>query len=295
MRVNSPAQEGKSMKPYIYIVYLIIISLSRAHIALYRPIPRGGFGSEALGGQYSVTVLDFPEDTVYNLPPSTRHSDQPCLRFKKNTPIPVRPGEIYNASFYAGDMRTISALDRENLVMYPSNKQNIKQVRHGGGECRFYLSYDNGITGREVTQYTRTCPDIYYNWPVMIPHDAASCVDCLLVWVWYAYNVPQSYVNCAHINIDSVYDIVESYRPIPIKYPLYKVIGDGQANGPGPQEEELKVVYNMKNALSSGYKSPTQTYSQPTTTAPVSIASSSSRSAHLPRLMRLLGLLNLLW
>lgn len=261
---------------------LAVAGIASAHIALYRPIPRGGFGAEALRGSYSVTVLDFLEDTVYNLPPDERHTDRPCLRFNNNTPINMLAGHTYNTRFYAGAMRLLSEEQRENMVTMQGRKLNISQVRHGGGECRFYISYDNGVTGREIARYTVTCPDIYYNWPVTVPYDMHACTDCMFVWVWYAYNVPQAYVNCAHINVVSISAAQEySYPLIPIKYPSTKVKGDAQANGPGPDAAELLAAYASRAPRTLASSSSAATVTATTTAlalpSATQYASSSSR------------------
>lgn len=255
------------MRLYIIIPYVFFVVLSSAHMALYRPIPRGGIGSDLLGGRYSATVLN---------PLEADRPMHPCLRFQKNLPITLHSGDIYNVRFYAGNMRTMTETDREGLIKYSYKKWNITQGRHGGGECHFYISYDYGSTGREIARYTKTCPDIYYNWSIMIPYDISSCVDCLLVWVWYAYSVPQSYVSCTDVNIESTYiGPLPSYQPIPVKYPTYKVMGDGLANGLGPLQEEL---------IDGIYRPPIQT-----------VISSAPKSRSPPRLMDLLDVLDLLW
>ncbi|KAG0356555.1 hypothetical protein BGZ54_000690, partial [Gamsiella multidivaricata] len=53
--------------------------------------------------------------------------------------------------------------------------------------------------------YTKTCPDIYFEWPVMIPKNAPSCTDsdkCLFAMSWTAFSTDQFYHHCANIMID---------------------------------------------------------------------------------------------
>ncbi|KAG0015823.1 hypothetical protein BGZ80_009615 [Entomortierella chlamydospora] len=83
---------------------------------------------------------------------------------------------------------------------------NIPQARHGGGACEFSLSFDGGKSWSVIGQYTKTCPDLYYEWPVQIPTNVPSCTDpdlCLFAWSWTAYATNQFYHHCANIIINS--------------------------------------------------------------------------------------------
>lgn len=150
---------------YIIILYITLAfhwAVSEAHMALYRPIPRGGLGS--VGGQYSATVLSPIKNIISNGALS-------CLRFRNNAPILLRQGDIYDIKFYSGGIRAMSESEREHVVGSPY--KNTTQGRHGGGECRFYISYDNGVTGREIALYTKTCPDIHFF--CMASHGSLRC------------------------------------------------------------------------------------------------------------------------
>jgi hypothetical protein len=73
-------------------------------------------------------------------------------------------------------------------------RSGIKTSRHGGGACEFSLSEDGGDTWKVIGQYTKTCPDIYYEWPVKIPNNVKSCTDpkkCLFSMSWVAYATNQ--------------------------------------------------------------------------------------------------------
>ncbi|KAG0021082.1 hypothetical protein BGZ81_009097, partial [Podila clonocystis] len=64
-----------------------------------------------------------------------------------------------------------------------------------------------GKTWKVIGQYTKTCPDIYYEWPVQIPKNVPSCTDsnkCLFAFSWTAYATDQYYHHCANILIEGV-------------------------------------------------------------------------------------------
>ncbi|KAK3818339.1 MAG: hypothetical protein J3Q66DRAFT_337339 [Benniella sp.] len=66
------------------------------------------------------------------------------------------------------------------------------------------LTYDGGKTFHKIAEYTRSCPDFHYEWPVKIPDNVPSCDtlgQCLFIWSWTAYRVPQFYMNCADVVI----------------------------------------------------------------------------------------------
>ncbi|KAG0268169.1 hypothetical protein DFQ27_007400 [Actinomortierella ambigua] len=85
----------------------------------------------------------------------------------------------------------------------PKNK--FPQARHGGGTCQFSLSYDGGKTYHLIGEYSKSCPDMYYEWPVKIPENVPSCKNnCLFVWSWTAVTVPQFYQNCADVEIEGL-------------------------------------------------------------------------------------------
>ncbi|KAF9353333.1 hypothetical protein BGX34_011642 [Mortierella sp. NVP85] len=80
----------------------------------------------------------------------------------------------------------------------------LSQSRHGGGACEFSLSYNKGKTWKVIGQYTKTCPDIYYEWPVQIPPNVPSCSDpdkCLFAMSWVSYATNQFYHHCSNVRI----------------------------------------------------------------------------------------------
>ncbi|KAI8353895.1 hypothetical protein B0O80DRAFT_451762 [Mortierella sp. GBAus27b] len=95
-------------------------------------------------------------------------------------------GQLVPVRFWTSDMRNIKSLP----------KKSIKQARHGGGMCQFSLSYDGGKSYHVIATYTKTCPDVAYEWPVRIPDNVPSCNkagQCLFAWSWTAALVPQFY------------------------------------------------------------------------------------------------------
>ncbi|KAF9113518.1 hypothetical protein BGX27_001395 [Mortierella sp. AM989] len=126
----------------------------------------------------------------------------PCNGYNKHGPVThIKAGETINVRFWGP---ALSERDLDTLPRKPRGKKQINQARHGGGLCQMSLSYDGGRTFHLIGQYSKSCPDFYYNWPVKIPDNAPSCNkpgQCLFVWSWTAVNVPQFYMNCADVRI----------------------------------------------------------------------------------------------
>ncbi|KAF9189915.1 hypothetical protein BGZ49_003768 [Haplosporangium sp. Z 27] len=119
----------------------------------------------------------------------------PCGGYKKGPVTKYKAGEVIPVRFWNFEIK--------DYKKFPPPK-GLTQSRHGGGACEFSLSYDGGNTWHVIGQYTKTCPDIYYEWPVMIPHNAPSCTDsnkCLFAMSWTAYSTDQFYHHCANIVI----------------------------------------------------------------------------------------------
>ncbi|KAF9426542.1 hypothetical protein BGZ76_002707 [Entomortierella beljakovae] len=124
----------------------------------------------------------------------------PCGGYKKGPVTTLRAGEIVPVRFWNFGI--------ENYKKFPPPK-GIDQARHGGGACEFSLSDDGGKSWHVIGQYTKTCPDIYYEWPVLIPKNVPSCLDsnkCLFSFSWTAYTTPQFYHHCANVIIHGVKD-----------------------------------------------------------------------------------------
>ncbi|KAG0200273.1 hypothetical protein BGX28_006638 [Mortierella sp. GBA30] len=119
----------------------------------------------------------------------------PCGGYKKGPVTTYKAGETIPVRFWNFNIK--------DSTKFPPPK-GLAQSRHGGGSCEFSLSYDGGHTWHVIGQYTKTCPDIYYEWPVMIPKNVPSCTDsdkCLFSFSWTAYAVPQFYHHCANVII----------------------------------------------------------------------------------------------
>ncbi|KAG0252841.1 hypothetical protein BG011_006706 [Mortierella polycephala] len=122
----------------------------------------------------------------------------PCGGYEAGPVTTYQAGQIIPVRFWTFDVKDYKRFPPPN---------GIKAPRHGGGSCEFSLSYDGGKTWRVIGQYTKTCPDIYYEWPVMIPKNAPSCTDsnkCLFSFSWTAYTTNQFYHHCANIVIQGV-------------------------------------------------------------------------------------------
>ncbi|KAI1319855.1 hypothetical protein EDD11_002849 [Mortierella claussenii] len=119
----------------------------------------------------------------------------PCGGYKKGPVTTYKAGEIIPVRFWNFEITDYNK--------FPPRK-GLTQSRHGGGACEFSLSYDGGKTWKVIGQYTKTCPDIYYEWPVLIPHNVPSCTNsdkCLFAMSWTAYATDQYYHHCANILI----------------------------------------------------------------------------------------------
>ncbi|KAG0215816.1 hypothetical protein BGX28_008127 [Mortierella sp. GBA30] len=77
------------------------------------------------------------------------------------------------------------------------------QARHAGGLCEFSLSYDQGRTFGVFARYHRSCPDMFYDWPVKLPVNLPSCESCIFGWSWINAAATQAeyYMGCADIKI----------------------------------------------------------------------------------------------
>jgi hypothetical protein len=119
----------------------------------------------------------------------------PCGGYKKGPVTTYSAGEIIPVRFWNFEIK--------DYKKFPPPK-GLTQSRHGGGACEFSLSYDGGKSWKVIGQYTKTCPDIYYEWPVQIPKNVPSCTDsnkCLFSMSWTAYSTDQYYHHCANILI----------------------------------------------------------------------------------------------
>ncbi|KAF9287318.1 hypothetical protein BGZ68_001978 [Mortierella alpina] len=119
--------------------------------------------------------------------------------YAKGPVTEYRAGQVIPVRFWTFGIR--------DYKKFPPSLPSGDQARHGGGYCEFSLSYDGGRTWKVIGQYTRTCPDIYYEWPVLIPRNAPSCTDsnkCLFAFSWTAFKVNQFYHHCANVVIRGV-------------------------------------------------------------------------------------------
>ncbi|KAG0230544.1 hypothetical protein BGW42_000899 [Actinomortierella wolfii] len=121
-----------------------------------------------------------------------------CNGYKEGPVTKLKAGQVVKVRFWNPSLP-------KNYINKLPPKNKYPQARHGGGTCEFSLSYDGGKTYHLIGRYTKSCPDMYYEWPVKIPEGVPSCKDegkCLFVWSWTAATVPQFYQNCAKIEVD---------------------------------------------------------------------------------------------
>ncbi|KAF9950947.1 hypothetical protein BGZ72_007481 [Mortierella alpina] len=211
-------------------------------MAIGYPRPRGAIGTD----QYDAEVHAF---VGYN-----KKRTLNCNGYPKMGPVtPLKAGQIVDVRFWG------PALGKEYMNRLPKIPKNIddqmNQARHGGGFCEMSLSYDGGETFHKIGEYTKSCPDFYYKWPVKIPDNAPSCTEagkCLFVWTWTAVNVPQFYINCADITIEGKDEggTIEADGIQIVDVPGYKqnvmAEGDGYGDGlsKGPNKAEIRKNKN---------------------------------------------------
>lgn len=162
----------------------------------------------------------------------------------------MKAGQIVKVRFWNFDLREDKFPPQLTAEAKKQGHKIANQARHGGGYCEFSLSYDGGKNWRVIGQYTKTCPDVYYRWPVLIPSNVPSCSDsskCLFSFSWLSRNVEQFYHHCANVKIVGG---KKSGKLPPLKMSWYKsnkgssANGDGvpkgkKAKGPNPKEEKL--------------------------------------------------------
>ncbi|KAF8987797.1 hypothetical protein BGZ52_002660 [Haplosporangium bisporale] len=167
------------------VAALTFLSSTSAHMAISNPLAQAGPWSKN------------PESTVHTWI-GYEGKKFPCGGYKPGPVTKYKAGEIIPVRFWNFDIK--------DYKKFPPPK-NVPQARHGGGACEFSLSYDGGKTWKVIGQYTKTCPDIYYEWPVQIPKNVPSCTDsnkCLFAFSWTAYSTDQFYHHCANILIEGV-------------------------------------------------------------------------------------------
>jgi len=187
---------------------------------------------------------------------------------KKITQV-FKAGEIINITFW-----------NPNFPNGPSPADaKSDQARHNGGLCEFALSYDGGKTYTVIGTYHKTCPDIFFSWPIKIPDNAPNCDNpgqCIFSWSWInAVGNREFYQNCADVKIEG-----NSTKPLPIKditranfpplFPkIYTPQGDrantGDQKGSGPSQSD--VAGNMAMTFDASSANTSSTSDIPSTTS----------------------------
>ncbi|GJJ70815.1 hypothetical protein EMPS_03165 [Entomortierella parvispora] len=163
---------------------LSVLSTTSAHMAISNPPAQAGPWTKDLKSDVHAWI-------------GYEGKKFPCGGYKKGPVTTYRAGQIIPVRFWTFGV---------DYKKFPP-KAGLKPSRHGGGACEFSLSYDGGKSWKVIGQYTKTCPDIYYEWPVLIPKNAPSCKDsnkCLFAFSWTAYATNQFYHHCANVIINGV-------------------------------------------------------------------------------------------
>ncbi|KAF9438293.1 hypothetical protein BGZ76_008771 [Entomortierella beljakovae] len=228
---------------WLAVAMLVIQSTVLAHMALLHPMPRGGPRDKAQFDGMVHTFIGYEKKRTL-----------PCNGYNKPGPVThLKAGEIVNVRFWGPALG-----EKYYDKLPPKSSKQINQARHGGGFCQMSLSYDGGKTFHLIGQYSRSCPDFYYEWPVLIPKNAPSCKKrgaCLFVWSWIAVNVPQFYMNCADVTIEGTRNgrlSTKSIQIVDVKGYKQNVVapGDdaGNKRGKGPNKNEIRK--NKRGAFS---------------------------------------------
>ncbi|KAF8971994.1 hypothetical protein BGZ46_010178 [Entomortierella lignicola] len=231
-------------------IFLILVSLmasATAHMALLYPTPRGGYGTKQYNGRIH-TFIGY-KDSKWNM-------RFPCGGYAPGPVTKMHAGERIDVRFLASTMK---AADIKKQPKPTSDNHQFSQARHGGGTCEFSLSYDGGKTFNRIARYTKTCPDAYYEWPVMIPKNVPSCTaknQCLFVWSWTANILPQYYHNCVDITLTGVKNGKKPKTGIQVvdfkgHAENVKTPGDGKnhKSASGPSKQEINDNLNGKYAV----------------------------------------------
>jgi len=106
----------------------------------------------------------------------------------------IKAGEVIKVNFY-----------NQNVPRGKKDDRSKNQGRHNGGLCQFSLSYDGGKNFVVISEYHRTCPDVFYDWKVKIPDNIPSCDKlgkCIFSWSWINNTGNREfYQNCADVKI----------------------------------------------------------------------------------------------
>ncbi|KAF9581679.1 hypothetical protein BGW38_001215 [Lunasporangiospora selenospora] len=199
-------------------------------------MPRGGISTKQYDGKILGPISSAADKTM------------PCNGYTTGPVTTMKAGQVINVRFWVSELRG----DRLKTLP-PINGDEVRQGRHGGGSCEFSLSTDGGKTFHLIGKYTKTCPDVYAEWPVKIPDSAPNCDtpgQCLFVWSWIAGNVPQFYQNCADIKLigkegGTLPKTGITIVNVPGKKKGVKAKGDGtNSRSKGPNKAEVEV--NLK-------------------------------------------------
>ncbi|KAF8924861.1 hypothetical protein EDD21DRAFT_408923 [Dissophora ornata] len=216
----------------VLLATLSVLSSTSAHIAISNPPAQAGPWSKN------------PSNAVHAWI-GYRGKKFPCGGYKKGPVTTYHAGQIIPVRFWNFEIK--------DYKKFPP-PGGLTQSRHGGGACEFSLSYDGGKSWKVIGQYTKTCPDIYYEWPVLIPHNVPSCTNsdkCLFAMSWTAYATDQYYHHCANIVINgaknghlpvldmTVVDVSQRHQKVNVH-----ANGDarsGKSSGPNHQEKTLST------------------------------------------------------
>jgi hypothetical protein len=225
------------------LVYLAVFGLILpavcGQMAIQYPVPRGHPSNKYSTFKDSACITA-PLNGGAGCPPKPF----PCGGYPIDSQVTtvLKAGEVFNVSFWHPD---------QNVTNVPSEE------RHNGGLCEFALSYDGGKSYTVIATYHKTCPDIFFTWPVKIPQHAPSCYtrgQCIFSWTWInAIGNREFYQNCVDVRIEG-----DATEPLPIRDitranlpPVFTEIivpdGDpsnsGNAEGSGPNASD--VTANM--------------------------------------------------
>ncbi|KAF9434754.1 hypothetical protein BGZ76_007501 [Entomortierella beljakovae] len=205
-----------------------------SHIAMLYPPPRGGFKTK--GFDWKIHEFIGYEGFKY-----------PCGGYDMGPNTDMEAGQLINVRFWTSELK--------DTKHFPPPRK-ISQARHGGGLCEFSLSNDGGKSFHVIGKYTKTCPDVIYEWPIRIPDNVPDCDNpgkCLFAWSWTAALIDQFYHNCADITLKGSKNgklpgkLIQLYNFDDHPKKTFEGDGNSQSAGPGPNRNEVKEASRRKS------------------------------------------------
>lgn len=201
----------------IYIIFSIFFNISYGHVILLYPpdtkIKNNGNNAEL--------NLVNPINTGLSNGLIIPYKKDPCGGYIKTKHMKINAGDIINVTFASNPLFTYYYNNNVTINNIPKPykiPKNIEQVRHGGGTCEFGLTYDMK-NYYKIGKYTKSCTDIYYEWPIKIPINSPPGKSVFMM-SWITNSTQEIYMSCSNIYINNknIYNIKQFNYPKMTKY-----------------------------------------------------------------------------